>query len=84
VRLIGADPDEASRKLNNALSRLDVPMQRKSLPGGAPGVTEESVVLGHDAQDVLEIRVRESREPSDGEPGLTLSAAPIRVSGEAQ
>jgi hypothetical protein len=78
VRLVGADPGEAARKLNNALSRLDVAMQRKSLPGGAPGVTQESVILGHDAEDALEILVRKSREPEDGEPGLTLSVAPLR------
>jgi hypothetical protein len=79
VRLLGADPDEAARKLNNALSRLDVAMQRKSLAGDAPGVTSEQVVLGHDSADAMAILVRKSREPKDGEPGLTLSAAPIRM-----
>ena len=81
VRLIGADPDEAARKLNGALSRLDVPMQRKSEAGDAPGVTSETVVLGHDGGDVVELTVRKSREPKDGEPGLTLRAVPIRVGG---
>ncbi len=84
VRLIGADPESMERRLNNALSREEAPMQRRSLPGGAPGVTGEQVVIGHDDTDAFVIIVRKVREPRDGEPGLTLSAAPIRLSGRGQ
>lgn len=84
VRLLGADPDEAARRLNNALVKIDIPIQRRSLPGGAPGVTAEAALLGHDASDATVVMVRESREPKDGEPGLTLSAAPIRPAAQSQ
>jgi hypothetical protein len=79
VRLIGADPDAMARRLNNALSRLDVPTQRRSASGGAPGETVEQVIVGHDADDAFVVIVRKSREPKDGEPGLVLSASPLRA-----
>jgi hypothetical protein len=84
VRLIGADPDSTARRLNNALAKIDIPVQRRSLPSDAPGVTAEAAMLGHDADDATIILMREAREPKDGEPGLTLSTAPIRSSGQGR
>jgi hypothetical protein len=79
VRLIGADPDSTARRLNNALAKIDMPMQRRSLPSDAPGVTSEAAMLGHDSGDAAIVLMRQAREPKDGEAGLTLSAAPIRA-----
>ena len=82
VRLSGSDPDTMALRLNNALLKIDIPMQRRSLPSDAPGVSAEAAMLGHDAGDATIVWMREAREPKDGEPGLTLSAAPIRPEGQ--
>jgi hypothetical protein len=85
VRLIGgADPDSTARRLNNALVKVDMPIQRRSLPSDAPGVTSEAAVLGHDAGDATLVLVREAREPKDGEPGLTLSTGPLRSAVQSE
>lgn len=79
VRVMGADPAALARRLNNTLSRMDAPLQRKSL-GGEPGVVSEAVVLGHPgADDGVVLILRQMREPRDGEPGLTLSVSPVRL-----
>lgn len=82
VRLIGADGDAMARRLNLAIGKLDVPMQRRSMPADAPGVTTEAVILGHDMSDGFIVMVRKVRQPKDGEPGLTLSAGPVRETGQ--
>ena len=51
VRLSGSDPDSMALRLNNALVKIDIPMQRRSLPSDAPGVSAEAAMLGHDAGD---------------------------------
>jgi hypothetical protein len=84
VRLSGSDPDSMARRLNNALVKIDIPIQRRSLPSDAPGVSAEAAMLGHDAGDATIVLMREAREANDGEPGLTLSAAPMRTSGQGQ
>jgi hypothetical protein len=84
VRLIGADPDSTARRLNNALAKIDIPMQRRSLPSDAPGVVAEHGRLGGDAGDATIVLVRQAREPKDGEAGLTLSSAPIRTSDQGK
>ena len=84
VRLIGSDPDSMARRLNNALVKIDMPIQRRSLPSDAPGITAEAAMLGHDASDAAMVLMREAREPKDGEPGLTLSAAPMRAASQGQ
>ncbi len=77
VRLIGADPAQTARRVNTALGRLDIPMQRKSL-GGEAGVQSEAVIMGHGDQDGLVVVLRQVRDPKDGEPGLTVSVSPAR------
>jgi hypothetical protein len=84
VRLMGADPAELARRLNISLSRMDVPLQRKSL-GGEAGVMSEAVVLGHaGADDGVMLLLRQPRDPREGEPGLTLSVSPVRLDAGRQ
>jgi hypothetical protein len=83
VRLSGSDPDSMAMRLNNALAKIDIPMQRRSLPSDAPGVTAEAAMLGHDAGDATLVLMRKAREPKDGEPGLILSVTPIRPAAQS-
>jgi len=84
VRLLGSDPDSMARRMNNALVKIDMPIQRRSLPSDAPGVSVEAAMLGHDAGDASIILMREARDPKDGEPGLTLSAGPMRTADQGK
>ncbi len=84
IRVIGADPAQTARRIDAALVKLDVPMQRKSLRGAEPGETGEVVLLGHDGGDALMITLRQRRDPKDGEAGVTISLSPVRLPAGGQ
>jgi hypothetical protein len=79
IRVLGADPAQTARRLDAALVKLDVPMQRKSLAAAEPGESGEVVLLGHDSGDALMITLRQRRDPRDGEAGVVISLSPVRL-----
>jgi hypothetical protein len=79
IRVMGADPAQTARRLDAALVKLDVPMQRKSLAAQQPGETGEVVLLGHDGGDALMITLRQRCDPKDGEAGVVVSLSQVRL-----